>query len=117
MVTNPLYEGPVYETIDDVLSALPPTPCPPTPPAAKEPPYVSLFPTYANSDVAEVTTVPEGVLPPEEAVGDDSYTVMRSAGPVVTYSKVKKVQRPTAVNSSEENQQKYDAIQSKCTEC
>lgn len=80
MATNPLYEGPVYETIDDVVNSLPttrpgnslpslpttrpdtplhflPTTRPESPPGVKEAPYVSLFPTYENN--TKTTSNPE----------------------------------------------------------
>ncbi len=115
MASNPLFEEPLYDTIDDFISAIPQTQSrPETPAAVKEPPYVSLFPTYENSCIK--TTAETPLQAGDTVVSEDSYTLMNAA-PVVKYSKVQRVRHQPAVNSSEGSAPNSDVIQSRSTYC
>ena len=87
MVPNPIYAGPVYETVTQNISPLPnqnfapPSPYGniPTYPAA-EPSLDSKF-THFNPEAAlqcnENATVPTVIIP-SSVISEDNYTVMRS---------------------------------------
>ena len=86
MVSNPVYEGPIYDTIDDIHRSIPSPPVQTqTPPISKDP---SIFdqskqPTYANSCLS-----PEKPVIKAHSVRDseNNYTLMKSAGSIVKKS-------------------------------
>ncbi len=78
-MTNPIYEGPLYETIVDAsLSTSSGSPAE-TPTVVRESPYFGnqIHPTYENGNTARF---PSLNLPPQVTGScEDSYTIMSSA--------------------------------------
>ncbi len=79
-MTNPIYEGPMYETICDISPASSPGEMPTV---VRESPYFGnqIHPTYENGNTRprpDMMNVP----PPIASSCDDSYTVMSTAIPV-----------------------------------